>query len=346
MAKKMKALRKLSPEAGGVLTEVDIPSVKPGYALVKIEVAAICGSDLQVYNWRSDMASKVNLPITMGHEYCGKVVEVGSGVDSLAVGDLVAGETHFPCGNCYLCSSGKQHNCVDMKLVGRTFDGCFAEYMLVPEICLRKVPVNVDKETAAMFEPLGVAVHAIQETAPCGETVLVIGCGPIGLMTAAVAKKMGASRVFAASRTQEKLDLAVKLGADKVINSGEQDLVDAIKEVTRGEGVDVVIEASGSTDAMIQGLDSLKKHGRFCLVGVPKDKISLNADHYLIRRGLQISGVFGRRMFDTWITLEELVDGSNLDLNLLKGSSYSLDDYKQAFEKANTKPPERIFLTP
>ncbi|MGI6574386.1 MAG: zinc-binding dehydrogenase [bacterium] len=346
MAGMMKALQKTRLEVGGEIKEIAIPEVKPGFVLVKIELAAICGSDLQVYNWRADVAKKVRLPLTMGHEYCGTVVALGDHVQNVAVGDRVAGETHYPCGKCYMCATGNQHICVDMKIVGRSYPGCFAQYMLAPEICVRKVPQDLDPKLAAIFEPLGVAVHALQRTNPCGETVAVLGCGPIGLIAVAAAKKMGAARVFAISRTKEKLDLAQRLGAVCTFNSKEVDVVEAIKEVTKGAGVDVVLEVSGSNEAFIQGLEMLKNQGRFCLIGIPTKPVEFNSDRYLIRKGLSITGIWGRRMFDTWLAIEELLASGELDLTPLLGNVYSLDDFAAAFQEAASGTPQRIFLAP
>ena len=346
MPEMMKALRKTFPGAGAELKEIAIPRVDKGLVLVKVEIAAICGSDQAVYRWSKNIAVNTELPFTMGHEYCGTVVEVGDGVQNFMVGDRVVGETHVPCGKCYMCRGGNQHLCVNMRNIGKTYQGCFAEYILVPESCLIKIDQTVDPRVGAIMEPLGVAVHALQKTSPCGGTLAVLGCGPIGLMTINASKQMGAHTVFSTSRSPAKLKMAEKMGADYQINSGQDDVIDAIKALTNGGGVDVVIEASGSNEAFLEGLEILKNQGRFCLLGIPTAPIQFDADRYLIRKELNITGIWGRKMYSTWLLVEQFIASGKLDLDPLLGSTYELEDYASAFEKAASGTVQRIFLNP
>ncbi len=346
MPEKMKALQKTFPQPGAEIKEIPIPEVKPGLVLVKVEVAAICGSDQAVYRWPKHIAAKTSPPFTMGHEYCGMVVDVGSNVQNFSVGDRVVGETHVPCGNCYMCRGGTQHLCINMKSVGKTYDGCFAEYILVPESCLIKVHKNINPSLGAIMEPLGVAVHALQKTNPCGETLAVLGCGPIGLMTIAVSKQMGAHIVFATSRSDAKLNMAQKMGADYQFNSRQDSVVEAVKAATNDEGVDTVIEASGSKEAFIEGLEILKRHGKFCLLGIPTEPVLFDADLFLIRKELNITGVWGRKMYSTWMLVDQLIASGKLNVNPLIGDVYRIEDYASAFEEAASGTVQRIFLSP
>lgn len=346
MSKKMKALRKVLPQEGAELQEVTIPEVQPGMIRIKVDIAAICGSDQAIYRWPKHIAEKTKPPFTMGHEYCGIVDAIGDNVKGISVGDRVVGETHAPCGVCYMCRQGIPHICVNMKNVGKTYEGCFAEYISVPEPCVIKVPNSMDPKIGAMLEPLGVAVYALQKTNPCGETLAVFGCGPIGLMAINASKIMGAQSVVAISRTKNKLDMALKMGADYTVNPKEVNVVEKIKDLTDGEGVDVVIEASGSPEAFEQGLEVLKNQGRFCLMGIPVENVLFNADRYLIRKELNITGIWGRKMYSTWMLVDKFISSNNLNLSPLLGESYPLEEYEAAFAKAASGTVQRIFLVP
>lgn len=346
MSDKMIALRKTRAQAGAELQEVPVPEVQPGMVLIKIEIASICSSDQAVYKWAKHIAAKTRPPFTMGHEYCGKIVAVGKHVQHFSVNDRVVGETHVPCGNCYMCRGGNQHICVNMKNVGITYEGCFAEYILVPATSIIRVSESIDPKLGAILEPLGVAIHALQKTNPCGESLAVLGCGPIGLMTIAASHHMGAHNVFATSRTEAKLTIAQKMGANHIFNSNEIDAVEAIKTATNGEGVDIVIEASGSKEAFLQGLEILKNQGRFCLIGIPVEPVLFDADRYLIRKELNITGIWGRRMYSTWMLVEQLITSNSLNLSPIIGDVYPLDEYKAAFKKVTSGAVQRIFLAP
>lgn len=346
IAEMMKALRKTGPGQGAELVRVPVPALRPGHVLVKVELAAICGSDQAVYRWSPGAASRSSPPFTMGHEYCGTVVAVDGAVKTLKVGDRVAGETHYPCGKCYICRGENRHICVDMKNIGKSYEGCFADYILVPEECAIRVADSLDPRIGAVLEPLGVAVHALQKTNPCGETVAVFGCGPIGLMAVAVAGKLGAHRVYAVGRTAAKLEMAKQLGAHAVFNARETSVVEAIRQVTGGPGVDIVIEASGSEEAFHQGLEVLKNLGRFCLLGIPPQPVQFDADRYLIRKELNITGIWGRRMYATWILVEQMIASGELDLAPLLGDIFPLDRYAAAFELAASGSVQRVFFAP
>ncbi|MCL5959806.1 MAG: alcohol dehydrogenase catalytic domain-containing protein, partial [Chloroflexi bacterium] len=266
----MKAVAKTEPGRGARLVDVDVPRPGPREVLLKIKVAAICGSDVHVWEWVPQVASSsLKLPLTMGHEYCATVEEAGPEVTRVKVGDRVAGETHFPCGVCYQCRTGKQHICRNVKIVGRQINGCLAEYAVVPEICVSRVPDDVNDDVAAVMEPLACGVRPMLETEVGGNTVAVLGCGPIGLFAIGGARALGASEVFATNRSELRLSLARKMGATALINPAHDDVVKKVLERTDGDGVDVVMESSGSPQALKQGFQVLKKGGTMLVVVIP-----------------------------------------------------------------------------
>jgi len=210
----LKAIRKISPKPGVEVQEAGEPKIKPSEVLVKVKATAICGSDLHVYRWDEQTTRwKSPLPMTIGHEWSGEVVQTGGEVKSLKTGDRVAGESHIPCGVCYYCKTGNMHVCQNMLIYGlQTSEGSFAQYAAVPEVIAYKLPPSVSYEEGSLFEPLGVAVHAIERVGiQPGDTVLVMGSGPIGIFAQQVAKASGAAKVIAAELKQFRLDLAKKL---------------------------------------------------------------------------------------------------------------------------------------
>lgn len=343
-----KALRKMKPQAGAELVELELPAeLGPKEVLIEIEVAAICASDVHVYAWRPEVAAlKIPLPFTMGHEFCGKVVQVGPQVETLVPGDRVSGETHWACGHCYYCQTGDLHICANMRLVGRTLDGCFGEYATLPEINARKIPATIPPEKAALLEPLGVAVHALEAAEVSGKNVAILGCGAIGLLAIGAAKALGALSVFATSRSAGKLERAREMGADLVLNAAEDDVVGEMLKATGGLGVDAVIELSGSEEALHQGFQVLRKGGVIVLVGLPPEPVKLDIPGEMIRKEARLVGSFGRRMWQTWMTTERLLERGLVDVALATGRSFPLAQYQEAFREAASPAPGRVLLMP
>lgn len=343
-----KALRKVRPEPGAELVEIELPAeLGSKEVLIEVEVAAICASDVHVYAWRPEVAA-LNLPVpfTMGHEFSGKVTRIGSQVTSLEPGNQVSGETHWACGHCYYCQTGDLHICANMRLVGRTLDGCFGEYVVLPEINARKIPASISPEKAALMEPLGVAVHALEVAEVSGKSVAILGCGAIGLLAIGAAKALGALSVFATSRSPGKLERARQMGADLVLRAVRDDVVSEMLEATDGLGVGAVIELSGSEEALHQGFAVLQKRGNLVLVGLPPEPVSLDLSGEMIRKETRLIGSFGRRMWQTWITAERLLERGMVDVTLATGKSFPLAEHRSAFEEAASPAPGRVLLIP
>jgi threonine 3-dehydrogenase len=343
----MKAVRKMKESPGAELVELPVPPVGPREVLVKVELAAICGSDKHTYEWDSTTArGSLTNPFTMGHEFAGRVLEVGSQVTTLRQGDRVAGETHQPCGHCETCLTGNAHICPNTRIVGRAIDGCFAEYGVLPDVCVRKVPASIPVEQVAMMEPLGVAVHAITDVEVSGKSLAVLGAGPIGLMSVAVARALGATKVFATARSANKREKALAMGAEAVFNPSKDDVVQGVLDATDGVGVGTVVDYTGDPEAIVQGFRMLRPAGRMILVARFTGPLPAIVGSYFISKSPHVIGLWGRRLFHTWLLSEELLTSGRIDVTPVVGKTYALTDFDAAFHDAFTDGATKVFLLP
>jgi len=329
---KMKALRKLRPERGLELTEVDIPRPKQNEVLIKVKKRAICGTDLHIYNWDEWSAGRLRPPVTIGHEFYGEIVELGGEVSHYKIGDIVTAEMHVVCYQCYQCRTNRAHLCENVVILGVDGDGCFADYLTVPEMNLWRVPESIDQELAALYDPFGNAVHTVMAGETVGKTFLILGGGPIGIAAVPVAKAAGASMVILSELIEYRTDLATKMGADYVIDPTKIDLPEKIMTLTNGEGVDVVLEMSGHPGAIAQGFRSIKKDGRYSLLGIPAKPISLDLAKDIIFPGINIQGINGRKMFETWYQMDQFLASGKVDLKPLITHRFKMEDFEEAFE--------------
>lgn len=310
----MQAFVKTERGPGGELRSV--PQPKPGddEVLVRVRASSICGTDVHIWTWNEWAQSRVHhLPMILGHELSGEIVEVGKRVRNLRTGDHVSAETHIVDGTCYQCRTGKMHICENVQVLGVDRNGVFAEFTVLPELNAWKNDPRLDPALAAIQEPLGNAVHSllpegnIEDIA--GGTVLVTGCGPIGLLAIAVARHLGARQVFATEVNPLRAALARKMGADRVLDPTDPNLPAAktIREETDGRGVDVSVEMSGHPSALKLAFDALTPGGRVSLLGLYDSDASLNFDDAVIFKAARIHGIFGRRMFETWFQVKGLL---------------------------------------
>lgn len=348
MGETFMAVRKTEPKPGAELVEMALPeSLGPEEVLIKVDLAAICASDVHVYDWAPNIAaSRLPLPVTMGHEFTGTVLRTGERVKTLVEGDRVSGETHLPCGECYQCQTGEQHRCQNLRLLGRHINGCMAGYAILPEICARRIPSDIPIEQAALMEPLGVAVHAVDKAGVSGETVAILGCGAIGLMAIGVAKALGALRIYATSHSPAKLERALQMGAYRALKVDRDDVVREILAETDQEGLGVVIEMSGSPEAIAQGFQILRKGGTYIGVGIPTRPVELELVSSVIYREAIYTGIHGRRMWDTWIKAERLLSWGLIDLSPVMGNRFPLEESEAAFAEAKSPTPGRVLLEP
>jgi threonine 3-dehydrogenase len=287
--------------------------------------------------------------MTVGHEFSGKVVEVGKEVKSTRPGDNVAGESHIPCGICYYCRTGNMHICQNMLIFGlQTKEGSFAKYAAVPEIIVYKLPSGISYEEGALLEPFGVAVHGIERTGiEPGDVVLVFGSGPIGIFAQQVAKASGASMVIAAGRRKFRLDLARRIGsADVFLSTESDDIVKRTIELTNGRGADVVIELAGDPTTIRQAFQALKKTGRVGLVGLPAKPVEIEATSMIIYKEATVAGSTGRLMFGTWERMVRLVASKRVNLTGVITDRLPLDKADEGFQRVMKGQSGKVLFTP
>ncbi|HHU51249.1 MAG TPA: alcohol dehydrogenase catalytic domain-containing protein [Firmicutes bacterium] len=331
----MKALVKTTPGPGAVLQQIPVPVPGPTDLLVKVKATALCKSDLDVIEWSPLVASSnLPLPLIMGHEFFGEVCEVGKMVKNFKAGDYITGETHIPCGYCHSCRTGNRHICSNnMGVVGRSIDGSFAEYICLPEVSAIKLDKSMPPAEGALMEPLATALHALSKAQVAGETVLVLGCGAIGLMTVELAKVFGATNIFALDIFQHKLEAARKCGAEVVINGREEDLVEVVLDATKGLGVGTVIETTGNQEVINKAVNALRVAGTLVFVGMIDHPLTFEEFmHKVVYRELTLTGIFGRKLYETWETLQMILDSGKLDLSRYVGAEIKLDEFEKGLE--------------
>src|ERR1700689_4799593 len=342
----MKALRKMRPQRGAQLESVPIPTPGPTEVLVRVKAASICGTDLHIYGWDRWSQSRIKPPVTLGHEFCGIVERVGEEVTAVRAGDFVSAEMHVNCGHCHQCRLGEAHICQNLRIIGIDQDGAFAEFVKIPASNIWKLDPAIPEHYGAILDPLGNAVHTVLAGEIAGKTALVTGCGPIGLMSIAVAKACGSSTIFATETNAERRAMAKKMGAEVVINPAEEDTVKRILGETDGTGVDVLLEMSGNPTAIQQGFKALRAGGRASLLGIPTESVSLDLVNDVIFKGATVQGIYGRRMYGTWVQMTALLKAGRLNLEPLFGEREPLEKFEDAFAKLQGGLAGKILLYP
>lgn len=338
----MKALAKLHSKKGIWLTDSEKPTIGHNDLLIKIHKTAICGTDMHIYHWDEWAQKTIPVPMVVGHEYVGEVVEIGQEVRGFLIGDRVSGEGHITCGHCRNCRAGRRHLCRNTTGVGVNRPGAFAEYLVIPAFNAFKIPNNISSDLAAIFDPFGNAVHTALSFDLVGEDVLITGAGPIGIMAAAVAQHVGARNVVITDVNEYRLDLARKMGATRAINVSEIDLKDVMKELGMTEGFDVGLEMSGVPSAFRGMLDTMNNGGKIAMLGIPPNDVAIDWNQ-VIFKGLTIKGIYGREMFETWYKMASLIQ-SGLDLTPIITHQYSIDDFQQGFDKMGSGQSGKVIL--
>src|SRR6202158_4354084 len=290
MAATMKALRKMKAAKGLQMESTPVPAIGPGDVLVRVKAASICGTDLHIYGWDRWSQGRIKPPVTLGHEFCGVVERTGEEVTAVKGGDLVSAEMHLSCGHCHQCRLGEAHICQNLRIIGIDQDGAFAEFVRIPASNIWKLDPAIPEHYGAILDPLGNAVHTVLAGPIAGQTVLVTGCGPIGLMSIAVAKACGSSKVFATETNEKRRAMAKKMGADVVLNPSAENAGGKILEETNGTGVDALLEMSGNPAAIQQGFKALRAGGRASLLGIPTENVPLDLVNDVIFKGATVQG--------------------------------------------------------
>jgi len=342
----MKALRKMQPARGLSFETANIPTVGPADVLVRVRAASICGTDLHIYGWDRWSQGRIKPPVTLGHEFCGVVERVGEEVKELEPGDFVSAEMHVNCGHCHQCRLGEAHICQNLRIIGIDQDGAFAEFVKIPASNIWKLDPAIPEHYGAILDPQRNAVHTVLAGPIAGQTVLVTGCGPIGLMSIAVAKACGSSTVFATETNEQRRAMATKMGADMVLNPAEIDAVARITAETNETGVDVLLEMSGNPSAIQQGFRSLRAGGRASLLGIPTEAVPLDLVNDVIFKGATVQGIYGRRMYETWVQMTALLKAKRLNLEPLFGERSSLEKFENAFAMLQGGLAGKILLYP
>lgn len=338
----MKALVKAKPEPGLWLQSVPEPTCGPGEVLIKIKKTAICGTDLHIYNWDAWSQKTIQPPMVIGHEFVGEVVEVGQGVKNFKAGQRVSGEGHLTCGTCRNCRAGKRHLCINTYGVGVNRIGCFTELLVLPESNVYPIPPGIDDEVASIMDPYGNAAHTALSFDLVGEDVLITGAGPIGIMAAAMACKIGARHVVITDVNDYRLSLAEKMGATRTVNVTREDIGDVPKSLGMREGFDVGMEMSGVPSALDQMLENMNHGGKVAMLGIFADKPLLNTD-LVIFKSLTLKGIYGREMFETWYKMINLLQ-SGLDISPVITHRFPVDDFQKGFDVMNSGNAGKVIL--
>ncbi|HEX2194647.1 MAG TPA: L-threonine 3-dehydrogenase [Candidatus Limnocylindria bacterium] len=341
----MRALAKVRPEPGIELVERPVPSPGPGEVLLRMAAASICGTDYHLFRWDPWAREIMTPPTILGHELAGRVAGTGAGVSRVREGDLVGVESHIVDWTCRQCLAGDRHLCRNLRVIGAQVDGGFAEYAVIPEA--NAIESNgLEPAVVALQEPMGNAVHAAFAEPIEGRTVLVTGCGPIGLCSVGIARAAGAARVIATDTEGYRLELAREMGADLALDGAAPDALDRILAATDGDGVDVVLEMSGAQAALDQGLQAVTRGGRISLLGIFSDKVRIDLSDLVIQKGVRLYGIYGRRIYETWERTQDLLRSGRLDVSPIITHRFDLADWERAFELIASRHAGKVVLLP
>lgn len=330
MTQTMKTLAKLKPEKGIWMAEAPVPEIGPNDVLIKIRKTAICGTDIHIYNWDAWAQRTIPVPMTVGHEYVGDIVALGSEVKGFKVGERVSGEGHIVCGHCRNCRAGRIHLCPNTIGVGVNRPGCFAEFLSVPAFNVIRLPEAVSDSEAAILDPFGNATHTALSFDLVGEDVLITGAGPIGIMAVAIARHVGARHVVITDVNEYRLGLATKMGATRAVNVSKQSLKEVMKELGMTEGFDVGLEMSGNAAAQKQMFEAMCCGGHVALLGIPPGETPVDWSK-VIFKGLFLKGIYGREMFETWYKMIALIQ-AGLDLKPIITHEMPVSRFQEGFE--------------
>lgn len=342
----MKSLVKAQAREGIWLEDMPLPVPGPNDVLIKVHKTAICGTDVHIYNWDDWAKKTIPVPMTVGHEFMGKIVEIGGEVHlehfNMKIGDRVSGEGHVTCGYCRNCRAGKRHLCRNTSGIGVNRSGAFAEYVSVPAFNVYKLPDSVSDDLGAIFDPFGNAVHTALANDLVGEDVLITGAGPIGAMAASVARFVGARNVVITDLNEYRLDLARQLSDVRTVNIEQESLPEVMAELGMREGFDVGLEMSGVAPAFTGMLEAMNHGGKIAMLGIMPEGAGINWEH-VIFKGLEIKGIYGRRMFETWYKMGALLQ-AGLNLTPIITHRLPISDFQQGFDAMRSGQSGKVIL--
>jgi threonine 3-dehydrogenase len=326
----MKALVKLLPEKGIWMEDIPVPSIGVNDVLIKIKKTAICGTDLHIYEWNEWAQQTIHAPMTIGHEYVGEIVDMGSGVTNLKIGDRVTGEGHIACGHCRNCRRGKLHVCENTIGVGVNRDGAFAEYLSLPASNIVKLDPRIPDEIASIMDPFGNATHTALSFPVIGEDVLITGAGLIGNMATAICRFAGARYIVVSDMSEYRLNIAKKMGATVTVNLSKGETVGQAVKDLKMRGFDVGLEMSGAPAAFRDMIKHMYNGSKIALLGILPNSTSVDWNT-IIFKALTLKGIYGREMWETWYKMEQMLI-SGIDLTPIITHRFSIDDFQKGFD--------------
>jgi len=326
----MKALVKSKAEQGLWLEEIPEPEIGINDVKIRVRYAGICGTDVHIFQWDDWAQKTIKVPMAIGHEFVGEVVEVGSNVNDFFPGDIVSGEGHVVCGRCRNCMAGRRHLCANTQGVGVNRAGAFAEYISLPMTNIWRHHPGIDQEVAAIFDPFGNAVHTALSFPVLGEDVLITGAGPIGIMAIPVVKHAGARHVVITDMNPYRLDLARKMGATLAVNPAETSLSAVQKRLGMSEGFDVGLEMSGNPAALKDMIANMSHGGKIAILGIPSKEMPMDWRQVIFNM-ITIKGIYGREMYDTWYKMSVMIE-SGLDISPVITHRFAFEDFQQGFD--------------
>jgi threonine 3-dehydrogenase len=332
------------PEPGALdLVRRELRALQPDEVVVQVHRAGICGTDLHIVGWNDWAARSYAPPVALGHEFCGTIVETGAAGLGFRRGDRVVAETHLPCLHCRQCRIGNAHLCDNLRTFSRLDSGGFADFTVLPASLLRRVPAHVSDETACLMEPLGIALRSVAEAPIAGADLLVVGCGPIGLLAIAAARALGAARIIASDPSVERRALAERVGATLLIDPVQQKVADIVREATSG-GAQVSVDTSGTAAGIDDALASTLTGGTMVVAGLPEGRVALDLTRHVVLREIAVRGVYGRRIDRTWVEMERLLSRPGFDLGPLVTHRFELADYAGAFAAARSRQAGKVMF--
>ena len=338
----MKALVKRKQERGLWLEDVPEPLYGINDVLIKVDRTGICGTDLHIYKWDAWAQRTIPVPMVVGHEFVGEIVEVGSNVNDFRKGQIVSGEGHVVCGRCRNCLAGRRHLCSDTSGVGVNRPGAFAEYVAIPFSNVWQHRADIDLDVASIFDPFGNAVHTALSFDLLGEDVLITGAGPIGLMAVAIAKHAGARFIVITDINEYRLDLARKMGATVALNVNAGTIAEVQKQLRMKEGFDVGLEMSGSPSAFKNMLANMCHGGKIALLGIPSEEIAIDWN-LVVFNMLTIKGIYGREMYETWYKMSVMLE-SGLEIKPVITHRYHYTEFEKGFEVMESGKSGKVIL--
>lgn len=340
----MNVVKKQGPGRGIEITTDAIPEPAPDEVLIKVNIAGICGTDLHIYRWDAWAESRVKPPLIIGHEFIGTIYALGKNVKHLQIGQRVSAEGHITCGHCKYCRNGQGHICKDVKILGVDRNGCFAEFVCVPAENVWPVHPDIPDFYGALFDPLGNAMHTVMAQPVSMKNVLITGAGSIGLFAIPIAKESGAKKVIVVEPNPFKREIALKVGADHVLDFYDSDIRRKILDYTDGLGPDVFLEMSGNGQSLRLGLELLSNGGEVSLLGIPPREVELNLAEQIIFKGITIRGITGRRMFETWYQCESFLLKNGKVIDPIITHVLDLEDVEKGFMEMEANKAIKVLL--